>query len=192
MHHLDKGLANLKNNKASDPHGHINELFKAIGTDGKKSLLLMMNRIKNEIIIPAKLEVSNVTTLYKGKGSKRDVVNWRGIFQLAIVRNILDRLIYNDEIATVSSNMSEFQVGGQKGRNIRDHTLVLHAVIHEARIKKLNIDITLYDIGQCFDSLWLHEVINDLYDSGVKNRNLNLLFTSNSNTLMSEVDWKRL
>ena len=48
-----------------------------------------------------------------------------------------------------------------------------------------NIDVVLYDIGQCFDSLWLHETLNDLYDNGVQNRNLNLLFAGNSKTLMS-------
>lgn len=81
--------------------------------------------------------------------------------------------------------MDHFQVRSQKGRNIRDHTLVLHAVLHEARCKKLNIDVTCYGIGQCFDALWLHEVINDLYDSGVRNSSLNLLFEGNSKARMS-------
>ena len=129
--------------------------------------------------------ISDVTTLYKGKGNHQDVVNWRGIFQLAITRNILDRLVYNEEYATVSSNIGCFQAGSQKGRSIRDHTFILHASINEAKIMKRNIDVNFYDIGQCFDSVWLSEAINDLYDSGVRNRNLNILFNGNLKTSMS-------
>ena len=90
-------LEKLKNNKCKDPHGHINELYKSMGEDGMKSLLDMLNQIKLEIIIPSKLNVSNVSTIYKGKGSKQEVINLRGIFKLPIIRNILDRMICNDE-----------------------------------------------------------------------------------------------
>ena len=42
---LQKSLDKLKNNKSKDPHGHINELYKNMGQDGKLSLLLMLNQI---------------------------------------------------------------------------------------------------------------------------------------------------
>ena len=184
MDDIDKVLNNLKLNKAKDPHGHVNEMYKNFGNDGKLSLLIMMNNIKQVLVLPTKMEDSDVTTLYKGKGSKQDVINMRGIFQLPIVRNILDRLIYGDEYENVSQNMGCFQVGSKKGRNIRDHTLVLHAIINEARTMKLNIDVNLYDIEQCFDSIWLQEALNDLYNSGVNSRNLNILFNGNSKTRM--------
>ena len=92
----------------------------------------LLNRIKQEIIVPDVLKLSNVSTLYKGKGSRREVLNLRGIFKLPIVRNILDRLITIDEQAHVNENMGQFQVGNQQGRNIRDHTLIIHAVVNEA------------------------------------------------------------
>ena len=47
-----------------------------------------------------------------------------------------------------------------------------------------NIDIVFTDIKQCFDSLWLDEVINDIYTSGVQNRHLNLLYSGNKRTSM--------
>ena len=150
----------------------------------KDTFFTNIQRSLRRIVVPMKMKLSNVTTLYKGKGSKQDVQNLRGVFQLPIVRNILDRLIYGEEYDKISKNMGCFQVGSQKGRNIRDHTLVLHAVINEARNMRINIDINLYDISQCFDALWLKETINDLYISGVKNRNLNLLFEGNLETQM--------
>ena len=130
------------------------------------------------------MDPSDVTTLYKGKGSRQDVENWRGVFQLPVLRNILDRMVYEEEYSVISSNMGCFQVGSQRGRNIRDHLLVLHAICNEVRIKHLNVDIILNDIKQCFDTMWIHETINDLYTSGVKSRNLNILFSGNSKTRM--------
>ena len=97
MKDLEGAICRLKNNKCKDPHGHVNELYKCMGEGGLKSLLTMLNRIKEELLIPANLQLSNVSTIYKGKGSKQDVINLRGIFKLPIVRNILDRLIYIDD-----------------------------------------------------------------------------------------------
>ena len=41
------------------------------------------------------------------------------------------------------------------------------------------VDIELFDIEKCFDSLWLKECLNDLYESGLKSDNLNLLYEGN-------------
>ena len=37
------------------------------------------------------------------------------------------------------------------------------------------------DIEKCFDKLWLHEVINCLYEAGLRNDKLPLLFLENAN-----------
>ena len=95
-----------------------------------------MNRIKFEVLVPEQLKLSNVSTIYKGKGSKKEVVNLRGIFKLPIVRNILDKLIYFEEQDVIFTGMGQFQVGNQKKRGIRDHTLIVHAVINDAKTFK--------------------------------------------------------
>ena len=147
-------------------------------------MLCLVNRIKEEIIVPDLLKLSNVSTLYKGKGSRRDVLNLRGIFKLPIVRNILDRLISLDDQQQVNESMGQFQVGNQQKRNIRDHTLIVHAVVNDAINNGIQLDVLFTDIKQCFDSIWLEEAINDLYNSGIQSRNLNLLFEGNKSTEM--------
>ena len=181
---LETAIKKLQDNKCKDPHGHINELYKFMGSDGLVSILDMMNFIKNELLIPSSFNLSNVSTICKGKGSKQKVVNLRGIFKLPIIRNILDRLISFDEQEQMSLSIGQFQVGNQKGRNIRDHTLIVHAVINEAKEKKVKLDLIFTDIKQCFDSVWLDEATNDLYDSGMTSRNLNLLYEGNKKTRM--------
>jgi hypothetical protein len=184
MNQLRDAVAKLKNNKCKDPHGHINEMYKHMGNDGLLSLLNLMNRIKEEILVPNKLIFSNVSTIYKGKGSKQQVINLRGIFKLPIVRNILDRLVCVEEQDNIAKSMGCFQVGNQKHRNIRDHTLVVHAVVNEAQETKKLIDIQFTDIKQCFDSVWLDEATNDMFDSGITSRNLNILYDGNKATNM--------
>ena len=43
------------------------------------------------------------------------------------------------------------------------------------------LDIQVYDVEQCFDSLWLQEVITCLYEAGFRNDKLPLLFLENRN-----------
>ena len=76
IHDLEAALSNLKNNKARDSEGYINEIFKSgvIGNDLKKSLLVMFNRMKKEKLISMFLNTTNITTVPK-KGSKIELKN---------------------------------------------------------------------------------------------------------------------
>ena len=82
MKELDKVLDHLQKQKATDPIGLVNELFMCenIGEDLKKSLLLMMNKIKRDFKEPEFMSMANVTSLWKGKGPKDDIDSDRGIF----------------------------------------------------------------------------------------------------------------
>ena len=41
------------------------------------------------------------------------------------------------------------------------------------------IDLQIYDIKNCFDSLWEMDVVNNMYEFGMKNMNLNLIHNEN-------------
>ena len=101
---------------------------------------------------------------------------------MTIFRRILDRLIYNDEYKNIDSNLTDSNVGARKGRNIRDNIFVLNAVTNS--VVKGNaepIDIQLYDVEKFFDALWMKECINDIFDAGLDNDKLSLLFLENQN-----------
>ena len=106
-----------------------------------------MNRVKSDQIFPEVLELCDVSSIWKRRGSRNDFDNYRGIFRLTIFRSILDRLIYNDEYKNIDSNLTDSNVGARKGRNIRDNVFVLNAVTNS--VVKGNaepIDIQLYDV----------------------------------------------
>ena len=42
-------------------------------------------------------------------------------------------------------------------------------------------DMTLYDLAKCFDSMWFHETMNDLWDSGVRDDKFAMISKMNTN-----------
>ena len=114
------------------------------------------------------LKPSNISSFYKNKGSKDDLNSDRGVFIVVKLRSILDKLIYNDKYNIIDQNMSDSNIGGRKGRNIRDHLFVINAILNDAgKSKKEDIDIQIYDVKKCFDKLWYSETANDLFEAGV-------------------------
>ena len=85
-----------------------------------------------------------------------------------LFRSILMKLVYKDKYQVVDGNMSDSQVGARKKKNIRNHIFVLNGIINEAIQTGKSIDVLLYDYCQCFDSLWLEQCINDLFDAGIQ------------------------
>ena len=91
---------------------------------------------------------------------------------------IKDRMIYNDVKDPVQ--MSDSQVGAREEYNVRDHLFVIYsvqnAVIHN---ESPPIDIHMYDLCKCFDSLWLEECCNNLYEAGIKDDKLAMIYEGN-------------
>ena len=176
---LLKVLSSLKNNKSRDPHGHVNEIFKpgVAGESLTSSLLIMFNKIKAEITFPDFMQLSNIVSIYKGRGEKMSLESDRGIFIVNCFRSILMKMVYQDKYNIVDKSMSDSNVGGRKGKSIRNHIFVINGIINEVlKDKSRSIDIQIMDYRQCFDSMWLKECINDLYNAGVTDDSLALIF----------------
>ena len=178
---LIKVLKSLKSKKSADPVGLINELFKpgVAGSDVISSLLLLSNKVKYECEIPDFVQLTNISSIYKRRGSKNDLNNDRGIFNVASVRSIIDKLVYGDIYDIVDGNMSDSNVGGRKRRNIRENLFIINGVINYGIKEKINIDITLYDIMKCFDAMWYQETMNDMWDVGVQDDKFALMAKMN-------------
>ena len=185
INQLEEAIKTLKKNKSRDPNGWINELFKdgVAGCKLKLSLLHIFNKIKEDNHIPDFMRLADVSTIYKGKGSKKELINERGIFVVTVLRSILMKLIYQDYYSILDKSMSDSQIGSRKGKNIRNHLWIVHGIISDVLSSKSNnpIDIQILDYKQCFDSLWLKECLNDFYSAGVQDDKFALLYNVNSN-----------
>ena len=166
-----------------DPGGMINELFKpgVIGYDLQEALLDLLNLCKSQMIIPEFMKMANISNIWKKKGDKMNIESYRGIFIVNIFRSIIQKLIYQDKIETIDQHITDFQIGGRKGRNIRDHLFVVNGVMQEAlsSVNSKPINIIIADFQLCFDGLSLPLTCKDLYMSGCKDDKLALLFDLN-------------
>ena len=182
MDQLEVALKDLKNNKTRDNDGFINEIFKkdVIGKDLKESLLKMFNRIKNEKKIPKFMNIATITTVPK-KGSKLLLENERGIFRLSVLRSIIMRLIYNEKYDIIDKNMSDSQMGARKKKGCRQNIFIINGIIHDIMSSKAKkpINLQIYDYKQMFDAINLKEAIGDIYDAGLMDDKLSLLYQAN-------------
>ena len=188
MEDLDKVLHSLKTTKARDPLGLVNNLFKpeVMGLDLKQSLLMLVNQIKEKGIFPDFVQWTNIVSLFKGKGDRLDLANERGIFLVTVFRSIIMKLIYNEKYDILDQNMSDSNVGARKEKNIRNHIFVLNGVIMDIlNSKSKSIDIQILDYKQCFDSMWLEETLNDLYEGGMEDDHLATLYEANKKVKVS-------
>ena len=191
MDNLDAVLKSMKNNKTADPNGMVNELFKAgcIGDDLKEALQSLFNGAKANQTIPMFITLANITTIFKNKGSRLDMKNDRGIFILTVLKKMLDKLIYFDNYEQIDEHMSDSNIGARRNRNIKDHLLVLHGVINSVvHGNEECIDLQIYDLEQAFDSLWLEDCLNDIFDTlPEENRNnkIALLYETNQVNLIA-------
>ena len=109
MNDLEKVLNSLKKDKARDPNGWVNEIFKegVAGRNSKKFMLDFFNKMKNENYIPDFMRFADVVTIYKGKGEKSSLENDRGIFMITTFRSILMHLIYEEKYEQIDQSMSD-------------------------------------------------------------------------------------
>ena len=77
---------------------------------------------------------------------------------------------------TLQGTMSHFQNGGMRGKGVVDRQS-FHSSRYYRSCKQLWI--TFYDIEKCFDSLWLEDCVNSLWENGIKNDLLSLIYFLN-------------
>ena len=108
------------------------------------------------------------------------------MFRVHVLRSILDRLTYNDLYYTIDNNLSDGNTGARKHRSVRDNIFVTSAISNSV----LNgsspaIQVQVMDQKTCFDKLWLQSCVNSLYEAGITDEKLNLLYIENQEAQIS-------
>ena len=108
--------------KSRDPENLVTEIFKedAIGDDLKQSIVDLMNKMKEQLVIPECMRTANITMLHKKK-CKSEIKNWRGIFVTSVLRKFLMKMLHERTYEVVASNMTDAQVGARKKKSVRNH-----------------------------------------------------------------------
>ena len=182
MNELNKVLQELKLGKSKDPNGYVSDLFqeKVIG------IIVMFNKMKNQVTIPVSLRTANITILHKKK-CRLDLDNWRGIFVCSLLRTILMKMIQKRTYEKVNKHMTDSQIGARKNKGIRNHLFVLNSIISDvlSSKKKKSIDLNIMDFKQMFDPEELEICMNSLYEKDIQDDIFALIHEANKSNFLA-------
>ena len=84
-------------------------------------------------------------------GDKLDIDTYRGIFIVNTFKSILMKMIYQDKSKVFDSTTSDFQIGGRKGKNVRDHIFVVNGIVQNtlSSVKNKPINMVVADFKLC-------------------------------------------
>ena len=151
-----------------------NEIFIHGGNELKEFFVGVVNKIKNQQVIPAQWMKIQITTIYKRKGSLKKLVNQRGIFLTSVICKVFERLIMG-RIDEYINNISMWQAGSRKNRSTTDQTFLLRGAINRSTYLNKPLFLTFYDFRQCFDKMWLQDALLSLWNLGIKDDMLKLI-----------------
>ena len=107
--------------------------------------------------------MSNITTIFKLKGSRHELDNDRGIFGQSVFKRIIDKLIYQEKYPLLDKGMTDSNIGARKRRNIKNHLFIIYGIINS--MLKGEVIVYISRSVQAFDVLWLSDCMNDIWDT---------------------------
>ena len=176
-------IKRLKKKKSPGPDGVMGEFLIEAGAGILLPLLDIFNAVKNSKQPPEQWNAVVITMIYKNKGSRKSLVNYRGIFLASIVSKVFERLIKN-RTQSFMEKVNLCQAGARSNRGPPDNIFIMNAVIDHAIYVGKSIHVTTYDFEQAFDSLWLEDCILSLRKLGIPDYLLQLIYNLNKNALI--------
>ena len=143
-------------------------------------MLEMFNLIKEKREVPDQWNRMMIVTIFKQKGSKKMLKNYRGIFLTVIISKIFEGLI-KDRIKDQLEKVNILQAGSRTKRGAADNVFLLRAVIDHRIYTKEPLYVTAYDYEQAFDSLWMEDCLLSLKELDVSKEMLQLIYSLNKN-----------
>ena len=156
----------------------FNDIGASMGNGILLPLLDIFNRVKNSRKPPKQWNSVIITVIYKNNGSRKSLINYRGIFLASIIAKVFERLL-KDRIKTQLEKIDLCQAGSRSNRGPPDNTFIVNAVIDHSIYIGKSLYVTIYDFEQAFDSLWLQDCILSLRQLGISDSILQLIYNLN-------------
>jgi len=145
----------LKGKKAPGLNGLFGEVFKY----GQQSLV---SKLAADFAIiwggdsqnfPPSWKVAKVVLVYKGKGSRSDPNNYRGIFLLDVAGKIMARVIANRLQVIYELYADPWQFGFRSNRGTQQAAHILNKIQEEGRYRNRRVFVAFVDLENAFDSV---------------------------------------
>ena len=175
---LLKVIKRLKKGKAPGLDGYPAELFKRAGKGVLQAVLELFNIIKENREVPEQWHLMKIITIYKQKGSKKQLKYYRGIFLALAISKIFEGMI-KQRIEPDLKKINILQAGSRSERSCADNVFLMRGTMDHYKFTKSPLYITAYDYEQAFDSLWVEDCILSLRNLGVSQEMLQLVYSLN-------------
>ena len=153
------------------------QILKGLGDKLSPILLQIFNNCLTSGLIPDEWKTALVTPLFKNKGKRNDMNNYRGISVLPPISKIFERLLASQISKYFEVNKIFFS--GQHGfRKSFSCETALHELIsdvNEIRDKKSIALLLFIDFKKAFDTVDSDLLISKLFHYGFDNNSLNLI-----------------
>ncbi len=170
---INTTVRNLKKGKSTGPDKIPNEAF----TNATKQTLEIYRKAMNKIIetqeIPDQWQEGELIRIYKGKGTKGQCKNERGITLASNFGKVMERII--NERAKQKVHVSDAQAGGKKGSATVDHILTLKEAIQSERNRKKPVYLVFLDVTKAYDKAWLDAIMYVMNKEGLKDNNWTII-----------------
>ena len=189
-------IKSLPNNKAADAFGLTAECLKNAFevVDGEVRYLLAptLTRIYNQVLAhpgqyPHQFRVNTLTPIFKGKGSDRDMNNYRGIAVGSILGKVFERMLYTRANAAAEKHRlrAPTQCGFRQGHGSLDGMFVLRHLIDQARHNGLLLFCLFVDFEKAFDTVPRSEMLERCRALGMHGPFLGAVTAMYDNILMA-------
>ena len=154
MTELQTAITQLRNNKTPGEDGLPSELYKYGGTFLREQLLNLLCTIWEAEDVPQDFKNATIVPLFKGKGSRLNVNNYRGISLLSVAGKILSRILLNRLNAEILNvHTPEEQCGFRSGRSTIDLIFAVRQLQEKCREQNQSLYALFVDFTKAFDSV---------------------------------------
>ena len=158
-------VSKLKTKKSGDRSGWNNEMIKWGGKEMIKSLTNIFNIVLKTQKIPREWGKMTIMVIHKKK-SRLKIENKRGLFLTNVISKVLEKILKERNKESTRKGISQMQNGGMEGRSTIDNLMMVISVIERNMYLKKDTYVTFIDMVKCFDKLWLHDGIKEIWKCG--------------------------
>ena len=162
-------LHKLPNKSSSGPDGVSNTLLKNVSEELCKLLSILFQLSFNKKMIPDEWRMADVIPIYKGKGSKYDVGNYRPINLTSTISKVMKSIIYSN----IVNHCNKFNIINREQHGCRDKRSTCTNLLELLNDLTYNIDIrnaveiTTIDFAKAFDSINPNKLLVKLQSYGI-------------------------
>ena len=150
-----------------------NEMLKRPGETMVKFIYPLIATIWNDENIPHDWNKGAITSLYKGKGDKESLMNYRPITTSSAIGTILEAAL--DRRIERIVPFTQAQGGGQRKASTYDHLFLLRAIIDQSKKDKKPTYLTFYDVSKAYDNANNDDMLAIVWEKGLRGKSWRIL-----------------